>query len=110
MSEETKDNPGSFVTRAECGAQRGEVRADITTIKEALIGKNMRSGLVKECSDMKNNIKAMKKSIDTINNKREKKQELQEFSRKHRLALYVALIGAFSLIGSKIIEVVAAAL
>ena len=102
-----EDNPSPYMTRSECLSQRRPIRADITTIKKALVGEDLRGGIVKDCSDMKKDLKAVKKSINDANNKKEKKQEL---SLKWKLGLTVALIGAFSLIAVKIIEVVAGTL
>jgi len=105
-SKKKTENPGpDFVTRAECVAQRREVRADIITIKKALVGDDLRGGVVKDCTDMKKDIKGIKKVMNDVNNQKMKNQEL---SLKWKLGIAVALIGAFTVIGAEIIKLLAA--
>lgn len=51
-SKQHKNNPGDFVTKAECRAEMGGIRADVTKIKDALIGEDMQGGLVKKVNDL----------------------------------------------------------
>ena len=52
MSGEPEDNPG-LVTRAECARITGEMNKKLDTIQNALVGKDMRGGLVKDVANLK---------------------------------------------------------
>jgi hypothetical protein len=52
MPEETKDDPG-HVTRAECNKTVAKFNGELQTIKKALIGDDMRGGVVKDVSEIK---------------------------------------------------------
>jgi hypothetical protein len=56
---EKKDNPG-FVTHVECTATMLPLLEDIAMIKKALIGEDMKGGIVKDFNDMKNDISDIK--------------------------------------------------
>lgn len=48
------DNPGKgFVTHAECFGQREFITGEIATIKKALVGEDLRGGIVKDVGDIK---------------------------------------------------------
>jgi len=53
------DNPGQgnpgkgFVTHAECFGQREFITGEIATIKKALVGEDLRGGIVKDVGDIK---------------------------------------------------------
>jgi len=51
MAEEK--NPAKFVTRAECAQISGSIRDELKTIRVALVGEDMRGGLVKDVADLK---------------------------------------------------------
>lgn len=57
-----KDSP--YVTKAECAETSGQIRDEISIVKKALVGEDLRGGLVKDVSDMKNDLKDMKKYIN----------------------------------------------
>ena len=46
-------NPTKFVTRAECTQISGSIRDELKTIRVALVGEDMRGGLVKDVADLK---------------------------------------------------------
>lgn len=109
MSEPPKDegNPGPYITRSECASQRAPVIADITIIKKALVGEDLRGGIVKACTVMQEDIKEMKKSINDANHKQEKKQEL---ALKYKIVITAAVISAGAVLGAEIIKLVATVL
>jgi len=47
-----KKNPG-YVTNAECRQISGGIKEELTRIREALVGKDLRGGLVKDVADLK---------------------------------------------------------
>jgi hypothetical protein len=49
---EKKKNPG-YVTTSECKQISGSINNELETIKKALIGDDMRGGLVKDVADIK---------------------------------------------------------
>jgi len=58
-----KNNP-AYVTKVECAEISGQIRNEISIIKKALVGEDLRGGLVKDVSSMKNDLKDMKKYIN----------------------------------------------
>lgn len=52
MERKTKDNP-SYVTRAECALITTDMKKKLDTIQTALVGEDMRGGLVKDVGDLK---------------------------------------------------------
>ncbi len=52
-----KNDPPTYVTRAECSRISGKISREIETLKIALVGENMRGGLIKEINEMKSSIK-----------------------------------------------------
>lgn len=48
-----KFNPDDYVTKAECLAISGNIMKELQIIKKALVGDDMRGGLVKDVSDLK---------------------------------------------------------
>ncbi len=53
MSGESKDNPGGHVTRVECALITGNLNKKLDKVLDALIGTDMRSGLVQEVAALK---------------------------------------------------------
>jgi hypothetical protein len=52
MSDKPSDNPG-YVTRAECARITTDMKKKLDTIQTALVGEDMRGGLVKDVGDLK---------------------------------------------------------
>jgi len=53
----SKKNPQSYVTRAECKQMMSGVKDDISVMKKALVGDDMRHGIVKDVADIKSTLK-----------------------------------------------------
>lgn len=64
-----ENNPG-HVTRAECYRTTTIMKEDLKTIRTALVGKDMRGGIVKDVTDLKKDVGDLKKTrsatVDTI--------------------------------------------
>lgn len=60
-----KDNPG-FVTREECSLISEGIRDDLHKIKNALIGEDMQSGLVKAVHDLTKNQSLTKELVKSV--------------------------------------------
>jgi hypothetical protein len=52
MDGKTSDNPG-YVTRSECANITGDMNKKLDTIQKALVGDDMRGGIVKDVADLK---------------------------------------------------------
>jgi len=52
-----KNNPKSYVTRAECKQMMGVVKDDISVMKKALVGEDLQGGIVKKLSDIETTLK-----------------------------------------------------
>jgi len=61
-----KSDDSDFVTRAECSRISGEIKSELNTIKVALVGKDMRGGLLKDMRDMKSSIESLKHDIGSV--------------------------------------------
>jgi hypothetical protein len=61
-----KRNDPQYVTREECQRISGEIRNDLHTIKKALIGEDMQSGLVKTVHDLAKNQSLTKELIKSV--------------------------------------------
>lgn len=48
-----KDNNPSYITRAECAQISTAIKDELKTIRTALVGNDMRGGLVKDVADLK---------------------------------------------------------
>ena len=60
------DDNSDFVTRAECSRISGEIKNELNTIKVALVGKDMRGGLLKDMRDMKSCVESLKRDIGSV--------------------------------------------
>ena len=61
-----KSDNSDFVTRAECSRISGEIRNELNTIKTALVGEDMRGGLLKDMRDMKSCVEGLKRDIGSV--------------------------------------------
>ena len=48
-----QSNPSNFVTREECARVTSSIRDELRMIRIALVGEDMRGGLVKDVADLK---------------------------------------------------------
>ncbi|GAI13857.1 unnamed protein product, partial [marine sediment metagenome] len=95
-------NPSGLVTRVECNRISGETRRELTIIKNALVGEDLRHGLVKEVGDIKRDTRNLKK---ILNSEQEEVDEKQKLAMKYKITIVGALVSSLTLIGLKIIEV-----
>ena len=65
-----KNNPGTFVSIDLCmsrheslAKEMGAMGTELTTIKNALVGPDLQSGLVKKINDMDGNLKMVKENL-----------------------------------------------
>jgi len=59
-----KSPTSTYVTHSECAEISGQIRKEITVIKNSLVGEDMRGGLVKDVESMKNSVETIKTYID----------------------------------------------
>jgi hypothetical protein len=92
------DDGGSFVTRAECSAISTDIKADLKIVKSAVVGEDLRGGMVKDIGDLKLKVDAI--ASTNTSDKAERKQndrEKRDTSLKYKIALLSllsAVIGA----------------
>lgn len=89
MSAHSGDNPG-FVTRAECNQTSTDVKGELKTIREALVGPDMQGGLVQKVGTLQN-------TVDNLKKEREKEHSvvrdvLKSFVAPVAVAVVVAII------------------
>jgi hypothetical protein len=60
----SKKKNSQWVSRAECAQISGQIRDELAILKRAMVGEDLRSGLVKDIADLKNDVKSIKQYID----------------------------------------------
>lgn len=85
-----------FVTKAECYKTHAQITNDFGTIKKALVGEDLRGGLVKDVADTKKDVAEIKTAMKTDRNISDKYGHNGGLGRKERAMLYVALITSLS--------------
>jgi len=58
-----KNNP-TYITRTECARISGQIREELSIVKKALVGEDMRGGIVREIRDMKSDLRDVKEYIN----------------------------------------------
>jgi hypothetical protein len=61
-----RKNDPQYVTRSECQQISTSIREELKTIRIALVGENMRGGLVKDVADLKKERSAMLEIVKTV--------------------------------------------
>lgn len=86
----------SYVTTADCAAAMGPMVSDMKTIKEAIVGPDLRGGIVKDVADLKVQVSGIIKGEDIAAQSR----------NNTRLALLTATISGTIAIVSIIVNVI----
>jgi hypothetical protein len=91
-----------FVTKEECSKLTTSRDADLKQIKTALIGEDMRGGIVKDVAETKKDIAEIKKDIAN------QKSDCHESSlgKKEKAMIYCAVIAASSMIVVELVKAV----
>ena len=85
-----KDNGGSPVTHAECGAQMEPLTSSVSRIEKALVGDDLQGGLVRKFDSLDNKLGSV------LQKHEEEKKALIErakYSRRMKIAIVTALVG-----------------
>ena len=77
-----------FIAKAECYKTHAQITCDFETIKKALVGDDLRGGLVKDVADTKKDISEIKRSIKNSNGNGHN----GGLGRKEKAIVYTALI------------------
>lgn len=85
---------GRFISREECAKMHEQVGHDLKIIQKALVGEDLRGGLVKDVSDMKT-------SITSLSNKKDKDID---FTRSWKLAVLATVLSSVALLASEFIR------
>ena len=95
MKQTSKDNddPPEFVLRVECAQNVATIKADLGVIKNALIGSDLRGGLVNDVAELKINLAniAIEQNKLKTNTSAENSQK-KELSTRVKIAI-ISLIG-----------------
>jgi hypothetical protein len=59
-----KKSNSRYVTRAECAQISGQISSELAALKKALVGEDMRSGVVKDIADLKNDVKSIRQYVN----------------------------------------------
>lgn len=97
MSE--KENP-KYMTTRECREISGKIQL-------ALFGKDGRGGMVKDISDLTNDVKDIK---DALTEAKKTEKQKTELSNKWKITIYGSAITSFSLVVVEAIKLIAQAL
>jgi hypothetical protein len=60
----SKKRNSQWVSRAECAQISGQISSELSVLRNALVGEDLRSGLVKDISDLKNDVKGIKQYVN----------------------------------------------
>ncbi len=84
------ENKDTFVTKAECSQKMMGFQDDLATVKKAIIGDDMRGGMVRDIAEIKGKVKNSGNG---------------GLGKRERAMVYVSLIGTSGLIGAELIRV-----
>ena len=98
MPKDKKDGGSGqeFVTKGECQQITASFREDLGTVKMALVGGDMRGGIVKDVSEIKSTLTSVKNNGSK-----------NGLGRKERALVYTSIIGTGGLIVVEVIRAVA---
>lgn len=88
-----KEHEDDFVTKGECGQKMVGVQTDLAMVKKAIMGDDMRGGMVRDISEIKGRVNKANNGGNGGLGKRE------------RAMVYVSLIGTGGLVGVELIRV-----
>ena len=83
-----------FITKAECYKTHTQITTDFATIKKALVGDDLRGGIVKDVADIK----------AALNNPPKSSGGCDHLSRRERAMIYCAVIAAFASVAVALIS------
>lgn len=95
-----KDNPGHYITRVEFNKKFGKVEL-------ALFGFDGRGGMVKDISDLTNDMRDVK---DTLHEEKKARKQKTELSNKWKVTIYASIIGTCGLVFVEVIKLIAQAI
>jgi hypothetical protein len=84
------ENKADFVTKAECRQITSGFQDDLATVKKAIIGDDMRGGMVRDIAEIKGKVKNGGNG---------------GLGKRERAMVYVSLIGTGGLLGVELIRV-----
>jgi hypothetical protein len=103
----SKRRTEDFVTRGECTAINTDMKADLKLIKVAVVGADMRGGMVRDIADLRNKVDGIVSNRIGDNNRRKEERAADtakaELSMKWKITLVVA---AFSSATAVIVELI----
>ncbi|MCJ7633385.1 hypothetical protein MUP77_13485 [Candidatus Bathyarchaeota archaeon] len=88
-----KEHQDDFVTKIECRQITSGFQDDLATVKKAIMGDDMRGGMVRDISEIKGRVNKVNNGGNGSLGKRE------------RAMIYVTLIGTGGLVGVELIRV-----
>ena len=89
-----KEHSSEFVTKVECRQITSSFQEDLVTVKKAIMGDDMRGGMVRDISEIKSRVN---KANNGGNN--------GGLGKRERAMVYVSLIGTGGLVGVELIRV-----
>jgi len=94
-----------FVTKAECYKTHIQITSDISQIKNAIVGEDLRGGIVKDVADTKKDISEIKTAIRNDRDISNNNGHNGGLGRKEKAIVYTAIITSVSgIMGVIIIE------
>jgi len=84
------ENKPDFVTKTECSQRMMGFQDDLATVKKAIIGDDMRGGMVRDIAEIKGKVKNGGNG---------------GLGKRERAMIYVSVIGTSGLIGAELIRV-----
>lgn len=91
-----KEHSSEFVTKVECRQITSSFQEDLVTVKKAIMGDDMRGGMVRDISEIKSQVNKVNK-VNKVNN--------GGLGKRERAMVYVSLIGTGGLVSVELIRI-----
>lgn len=88
-----KEHSSEFVTKVECRQITSSFQEDLVTVKKAIMGDDMRGGMVRDISEIKSQVN----KVNKVNN--------GGLGKRERAMVYVSLIGTGGLVSVELIRI-----
>lgn len=92
----SRKKESKYVTLDDCARFRAEIRGELQTIKNALVGEDLRGGIVKDLATLRSTLESLQKSLDDMKGSR--------LSGKEKAAIISAVIMALGSIIATILS------
>jgi hypothetical protein len=96
-----------YITVEDCKETREQILHELKTIKKAIIGDDLRGGMVAQVNNNSNQLAQLQEDFnDFVNGREKEKKQSAELSNKWKLTIAGAILAAVSAAISSVIDVI----